>query len=183
MRNSTTLAMIITVAALTAFAAPSLAQRRIDAAKQAKSLFDKLPAARGETAAKVEEQIATLATDLMYMDQVQPVLVKQLSSRNTRQRATAARLLRYVFSGGAIAPLTRTIAKDRSADVRVEAVTSLCILKADEAAGALRTVSTGDRNEKVRASAKAALDVIENREGARKAGCRRALQRRMAAIL
>jgi len=179
MKLSTVLAVVVTFVCMSA---PAWGQRRIDAAAKANKLLGSLAKARDSQASRLEEELASLATDITYMDAVEPVLIKGLKSRNVRQRRAAARVLRYTISGAAVGPLSRIVAKDRSADVRLEAATSLCILKADEAVGILRTAGTSDRNARVRAAAAAALDVIEDRDGGRRAGCRRALQRRLAKV-
>jgi len=176
-RTSLTLTALAAVALLTG---PALAQRNIDAKKKARDLLVSLAKAKEAKASQLQQELAMLATDITYMDDVEPVLIEGLKARNVRQRRAAALVLRYTISGAAVGPLAKAVAKDRSADVRREAATSLCILKADEAVGTLRTAGTGDRDGKVRAAAKAALDVIEDRDGGRRAGCRRSLQKRLA---
>ena len=158
------------------------AGRRIDAAKQAKDLLGKLAKAKGDKANEIEDRIAALATDLMYMDDVEPVLIEGLTSRSRAQRKAAARLLRYTVSGAAVMPLGKLLSKDRAEDVRLEAATSLCLLKGIPAAGQLRNAKTGDKSARVRAAASAALDVIDDVGGAGKRGCRVALQNRLAAL-
>ena len=181
MKRTTTLALAVAALSLL-LASPAAAKRRVDAGRKAKQLMGQLAKAGASQADRIEEQIATLATDLLYMDDVEPVLIKGLKSKSVRQRRAAARLLRYTVSGAAVSPLATVVSKDRSADIRLEAVTSLCILKAEEAVGSLRAAGTGDRSAKVRAAATAALDVIEDRAGGRRAGCRRSLQRRLALL-
>ena len=171
---------LATLVAVALCAGPAFAQRHIDAAQKAKGLLVSLAKAGDAQAEQLEQELAALATDITYMDAVEPVLISGLGARKARQRRAAARVLRYTISGSAAAPLALVMAKDRAAEVRLEAATSLCILKADEAVGALRTAGTGDRDPKVRAAAKAALDVIEDRDGGRRVGCLRALQRRLA---
>ncbi len=170
------------VAMLTLAPSPAEAGRRIDAARKAKQLFGQLAKARGDKAERIEDEIAALATDLMYMDDVEPILIKGLSARTKTQRRAAARLLRYTVSGAAVPPLGKALSKDRSEDVRLEAATSLCVLKGTPAAGHLRTARTGDKSKRVRAAASAALDVIEDPSGKGSKGCRSALQRHMAAL-
>lgn len=177
------LSAVAFVAVATMAPAPAEAGRRIDAAKKAEALLGKIATAKGDHADRLEQEIAALATDLMYMDDVEPVLIKGLTSRNQAQRKAAARLLRYTVSGAAVPALGASVAKDRSEDVRLEAATSLCLLKGGPAAGHLRTAKTGDKSARVRAAAAAALEVIEDPSGKGSRGCRVSLQRHMAALL
>ncbi len=170
------------VATLSLMPSPAEAGRRIDAAKKARALLGQLAKAKGDKAERLEDEIAALATDLMYMDDVEPVLIKGLSSKNLAQRKAAARLLRYTVSGAAVSPLGKVLSKDRSERVRLEAATSLCLLKGVPAAGHLRTAKTGDKSARVRAAAAAALEVIEDPSGKGSKGCRVSLQRHMAAL-
>ena len=178
---SLSLLLVVSTAAVL-LPATAEAGRRIDAAKQAKDLLGKLAKAKGDKANEIEDRIAALATDLMYMDDVEPVLIEGLTSRSRAQRKAAARLLRYTVSGAAVMPLGKLLSKDRSEDVRLEAATSLCLLKGSPAAGQLRNAKTGDKSAGVRAAASAALDVIDDVGGAGKRGCRVALQNRLAAL-
>ena len=171
------------VATLSLMPSPAEAGRRIDAAKKAQALLSQLAKAKGDKADRLEQEIAALATDLMYMDDVEPVLIRGLASRSKAQRTAAARLLRYTVSGAAVPPLGQAVAKDRSEAVRLEAATSLCLLKGGPAAGHLRTAKTGDKSARVRAAAAAALEVIEDPSGKGSKGCRVSLQRHMAALL
>ena len=182
MTRTLVLTAALTLSLIPLTPAPATAQRRIDASKEATKLLDQLVKARGDKADSIEQKIAVLATDLIYMDDVEPVLIRRLASRSTKARRTAARLLRYTISGAAVQPLARILGKDRSEDVRMEAVTSLCILKADAALGTLRNVGTADKSQRVRAAANAAIDVIEDRDGGARKGCRHALQTRLAAL-
>jgi HEAT repeat protein len=175
-------AALVAAVLLVVLAPPALAQRRLDARKRARELLASLAGAGELQAGRLEEELAALATDLDYMDAVEPVLIEGLAAADVASRRAAARVLRYTISGAAVSPLARALAGDQVEDVRMEAVTSLCILKADEVVGTLRAAGTSDRSARVRAAAVAALDVIEDREGGRAAGCRRALQRRLAAL-
>jgi len=163
-------------------APPAQAGRRVDAAKRAEQLLRDLAAAQGDSADRVEQEIAELATDVTYMDEVEPVLIQTLDSRNGAQRRAAARLLRYTVSGAAVTPLAGVLARDASEEVRLEAATSLCLLKGDAAAGTLRNTRQNDASGRVRAAASAALDVIEDPSGAGSRGCRSAIQNRLAAL-
>ena len=170
--------VVVGVLALAFFSTPASAQRRIDARKQADHLMKKLATAKGPTADRLQNELATLATDLLYQDEVEPVLVSALRARRVNQRQIAARMLRYSVSGSAVKPLMRAVQRDRSEDVRLEAVTSLCILKATAATGVLRKTATSDRKARVRAVSNAAVQVIEGK----KSSCRSALQQGLAAL-